>query len=73
MCLIIVILSGIRYRHTDGEMSMVSLYKELLEGKENLKVLVYSGDDDGVCGTVGTQEWIWGMGFKVCLHWFESA
>jgi hypothetical protein len=54
-----------RYRHTDGEVSMVRLYQELLEYEEELKVLVYSGDDDGVCGTVGTQEWIWDLGFKV--------
>lgn len=43
---------------------MVSLYQELLKWEEDLKVLVYSGDDDGVCGTVGTQEWIWDLGFQ---------
>ena len=24
-----------------------------------LKILVFSGDDDSVCGTVGTQSWIY--------------
>ena len=26
------------------------------------KVLVYSGDDDSICATLGTQQWIWDMG-----------
>ena len=24
---------------------------------------MYSGDDDSVCGTIGTQSWIWGLGY----------
>ena len=46
----------------------MGLYKELLEDPANIKILVYSGDDDGVCGTVGTQEWIWDLGFEVAFH-----
>lgn len=30
-----------------------------------LQILVYSGDDDSICGTVGTQEWIWDLGFDL--------
>ena len=30
-----------------------------------LQILVYSGDDDSICGTIGTQEWIWNMGFEL--------
>jgi hypothetical protein len=41
---------------------MVPIYKYLLQGDFNLKILVYSGDDDGVCGTIGTQKWIWNLG-----------
>jgi hypothetical protein len=41
---------------------MVPIYKYLLNGDFNLKILVYSGDDDGVCGTIGTQKWIWDLG-----------
>ncbi|CAE7555589.1 SCPL30, partial [Symbiodinium microadriaticum] len=57
--------STTKYRHVDSEVSMVSLYRELLQGPEKLRILVYSGDDDGVCGTVGTQEWIWDMGLEI--------
>jgi carboxypeptidase C (cathepsin A) len=35
----------------------------------DLQVLVYSGDDDGVCGTVGTQRWIYDLGFPVKKLW----
>jgi carboxypeptidase C (cathepsin A) len=35
----------------------------------NLRILVYSGDDDGVCGTVGTQRWIYDLGFSVDSMW----
>ncbi len=41
--------------------SMVPIYKELLDANLGLKILVYSGDDDGVCATVGTQGWIWDL------------
>jgi carboxypeptidase C (cathepsin A) len=34
-----------------------------------LRVLVYSGDDDGVCGTIGTQRWIYDLGFSVSSLW----
>lgn len=30
-----------------------------------IQILVYSGDDDSICGTVGTQEWIWDLGFDL--------
>ena len=46
---------------------MEHYYKDLLNSSsdKNLRILVYSGDDDSVCGTVGTQKWIWDLGFKV--------
>lgn len=52
---------SVRYAQTDAWHSMVPIYQYLIENKEkfNLKILVYSGDDDSVCGTVGAQEWIW--------------
>ena len=31
--------------------------------------LFISGDDDDVCATIGTQDWIWGLGYEVsCLR-----
>jgi len=55
----------LRYKQSDGLHTMVPIYKELISGKHGLNILVYSGDDDGVCATVGTQGWIWGMGYEV--------
>lgn len=57
--------SSVRYNRADGAVSMVPIYKYLIEGNYGLKILVYSGDDDGVCGTVGTQKWIWKLGNKL--------
>jgi len=56
---------SIRYDQRDGSNSMVPYYQELINGDSGIKILVYSGDDDSVCGTIGTQEWIWGMGYTV--------
>lgn len=41
------------------------LYKQIVNRAPALKVLVYSGDDDSVCGTVGTQRWIFDLGFEL--------
>lgn len=65
--IIIIIITFIilRYNRADGAVSMVPIYKYLIEGNFGLRILVYSGDDDGVCGTVGTQKWIWNLGNKL--------
>ena len=46
---------------------MTPYYNYLIDGKFGLNLLVYSGDDDDVCATVGTQSWIWDLGYKVSL------
>jgi carboxypeptidase C (cathepsin A) len=55
----------LRYNFTDIVTPTVSAYKELVDqaiaGKHSLNMLVYSGDDDSVCSTAGTQEWIWDL------------
>lgn len=56
---------SIRYSERDSFTSMVPIYNYLIDGKFGLDILVYSGDDDSVCGTVGTQDWIWDMGYEV--------
>ena len=33
-------------------------------GKFGLDIAVISGDDDSVCATIGTQDWIWDLGYR---------
>ncbi|RYG65898.1 S10 family peptidase [archaeon] len=55
----------VRYNATDSERtSTAPIYNYLIDGKFGLNILVYSGDDDSVCGTIGTQSWIWGLGYE---------
>lgn len=51
---------------------MVPYYQYLIDGNFGLNILVYSGDDDSVCATVGTQGWIWDMGYKVAGRMWQS-
>ena len=41
------------------------IYNYLVDGGYDLNILVYSGDDDGVCATIGTQDWIWDLGYTI--------
>lgn len=61
-----------KVRYNGTVYSTVPIYKDLVQGvystaatSQTLSILVYSGDDDSVCGTIGTQNWIWKMGFTV--------
>jgi carboxypeptidase C (cathepsin A) len=57
----------VKYEYLDKMLPMEHYYKELLDSvsDKNLRILVYSGDDDSVCGTIGTQKWIWDLGYRV--------
>lgn len=55
--------ASIRYNMADRLIPMQPVYKDILSRDAGLNILVYSGDDDAVCGTIGTQEWIWGLGY----------
>eukprot|EP00608_Synchroma_pusillum_P008497 CAMPEP_0198429554 /NCGR_PEP_ID=MMETSP1452-20131203/8168_1 /TAXON_ID=1181717 /ORGANISM="Synchroma pusillum, Strain CCMP3072" /LENGTH=457 /DNA_ID=CAMNT_0044149965 /DNA_START=4 /DNA_END=1377 /DNA_ORIENTATION=- len=61
----------IHYRYIWEDVRMEKVYRYLLGGDHgyNLKVLVYSGDDDSVCATVGTQRFIYDLGPKVTSLW----
>jgi len=57
---------AIHYNMTDSERtSTAPIYNYLIDTGLGLNLLVYSGDDDSVCGTIGTQSWIWGLGYDV--------
>jgi len=57
--------SVLNYNVTDIYVDMAPYYRYLLDrfASLKLKIMVYSGDDDAVCPTVGTQSWIWDMGY----------
>jgi carboxypeptidase C (cathepsin A) len=58
--------AAINYNRTDSSQAGTShLYKKIVDRAPALKVLVYSGDDDSVCGTQGTQRWIFGLGYDL--------
>jgi carboxypeptidase C (cathepsin A) len=54
----------IRYSQKDSRDDMTGYYNYLIDGGYDLNILVYSGDDDSVCSTEGTQSWIWDLGYK---------
>ena len=63
----------VSYNGTDStEVSTAPIYNYLIDGKFGLNILVYSGDDDSVCGTVGTQSWIWGLGYTVAGKMWQT-
>ncbi len=49
---------NLKYSQSDSNSDMVPNYQFLINGGYGLKILVYSGDDDSVCATVGTQDWV---------------
>jgi carboxypeptidase C (cathepsin A) len=57
------------YSEQDSLTPMEPIYHYLLAGGYNLNILVYSGDDDSVCATSGSQYWIWPMNYRVLNPW----
>jgi len=55
----------LRYKQSDGSNDMTPYYNYLIDGGFKLNILVFSGDDDDVCATIGTQSWIWDLGYEV--------
>ena len=60
-----------KYILADKMLPMQKYYNIILNSKThpNLRILVYSGDDDSVCGTIGTQRWIYDLGFPTLQLW----
>jgi len=56
------------YNQTDKAQPMEPYYRYLID-EAKIKILVYSGDDDSVCATVGTQEWIYKLGYQITAPW----
>lgn len=62
----------VNYSIKDKDSSMVDHYNYLIDGNYNLNILVYSGDDDSVCSTEGTQSWIWDLGYEISKRNWET-
>jgi carboxypeptidase C (cathepsin A) len=58
----------LKYNMTDSQQPMEPVYQWLL-ANSNIQIMVYSGDDDSVCSTQGTQYWIYDLGYPISLHW----
>lgn len=61
------------YNKTDSRaVSTAPIYNFLIDNPHQMNILVYSGDDDSVCGTIGTQKWIWNLGYGTpSVMWAE--
>jgi len=59
----------VEYKMTEEDVPMEPIYKELLDGNNDLKIMIFSGDDDSICGTIGTQHWISKLGYSVTRDW----
>ena len=50
--------------------SFTNLYRKLIDNKETkLNILIYSGDNDAVCATKYTNQWIYGLGYLPISNW----
>jgi len=50
-------------------LKLIRDYNYEVLGMPPLKLLVFSGDDDAICGTHGTMSWIFALGLKVASYW----
>jgi carboxypeptidase C (cathepsin A) len=59
-----------KYSLADKMKSTIHIYRKLIDDKEaNLNILIYSGDDDAVCGTKYTNQWVYGLDYLVTSNW----
>ncbi len=60
-----------KYELKDKMLSTVHLYKKILESRSapDLNMMIYYGDDDGVCGLNYGQKWIFGLGYSYSSLW----
>ena len=50
-------------------LNLIRDYNYAALSMQPLKLLVFSGDDDAICGTHGTMSWIFALGLKVASYW----
>ena len=61
----------VHYHNVDQDAYMEPIYRFLVDDEKalGLRILIYSGDDDSVCGPRGTEMWLRTMGWTVSEHW----
>ena len=59
---------GQAYSNADVDAPMMPVYEQLV-ANGTLRIMVYSGDDDSICATAGSQKWIWDMNYNVTQKW----
>mmetsp|Transcript_14336 Transcript_14336/g.16264 ORF Transcript_14336/g.16264 Transcript_14336/m.16264 type:complete len:570 (+) Transcript_14336:228-1937(+) len=64
--------NDIEYSEEDSNRPQMDLYVDLISrgrvNGSNLKMMVFSGDDDSICSTASTQYWIWSIGADPIHH-----
>lgn len=61
----------VKYFGLDQDVYIEPVYRFLMDENRDLglRVLLFSGDDDSVCGPRGTEMWLRSMGWKVTEQW----
>jgi len=59
---------GLRYPQADQNVGMESIYQYLLTHSD-IKIMIYSGDNDAVCATAATQLFLWDMNWIPLTYW----
>ena len=49
--------NSLSYSESDIRKSVLSAYADLIDDA-SIDILIYSGDDDSICGTIGSQQWL---------------
>merc|ERR1719498_628855 len=62
---------GLEYSMKDMLTPMQPVWKKILDDDPDLRIVIYSGDDDAVCATLGTQYWMYDdkWGLEVTNQW----
>jgi carboxypeptidase C (cathepsin A) len=59
-----------KYSLLDKMKSTIHIYRKLIDYKKTkLNILIYSGDNDAVCATKYTNQWIYGLGYLPISNW----
>jgi len=58
----------VNYNRADVNAPMESVWQNLID-VGTLRLVVFSGDDDTVCATLGSMHWIWNMGLSTVKAW----